>query len=118
MGRERGDTTRYGFPPQRDPYEPFPREIPWDTPISDISGFWLHIEGAKSTTEYPLRLMAAQRGWNVTLREIVPRLKDEHGPPLRVLLTDNGTVDFRRSRKPEGRFLVLLGTAPEIIEDT
>lgn len=70
------DQTRYGYPPERPPFEAFPAEIPLDTPISEL-GWWL---GLKCTTcdargYYPLRLMAANIGWDRTLRQIVPNLK-------------------------------------------
>jgi hypothetical protein len=39
--RERGDTTTFGLPPQGSARAELPPSLPWDRPISDLSGFWL-----------------------------------------------------------------------------
>jgi hypothetical protein len=76
MPRARGDNTKFGLPPNPEPWKPFPPEPPWDTPLVDLNGFWLKIVcAAHGTTAYPLRLMAAEQGWDTTLRQIVPKLR-------------------------------------------
>jgi hypothetical protein len=60
--------------------QPFPTEIPWDRPISEMSGWWLEYRTGNNVGAYPLRLLAAQRGWNVTLRQIVPRIIAKRNP--------------------------------------
>lgn len=72
--RER-PTERYPFPPQGDPFAPFPQEIPWGAPISDLSNWWLERScvSCRTSGAYPLRLMAARHGWNITLRQIVEK---------------------------------------------
>lgn len=48
------DATPHGFPPERDAFEPFPKEIPWDMPIHELPHLWLHIEGGGVTVNMPL----------------------------------------------------------------
>lgn len=100
--------TPYPLPPNRD--QPVPSVVPWDTEISELSGFWLltRCECGRSSA-LPLRLLAAQLGWRKTLRTIVPKLKckDCGSKPVEVVLTDNpasgpGGADHRRK-------LVLVG---------
>lgn len=89
----RGDQqTRYGFPPERDPYEAFPATIPWDTPISEM-GWHLVRVCCNTRSVYPLRLMAAQQGWHLTLRDIVPRIRCSTcgQQPAALRLHKNGT---------------------------
>lgn len=72
----RDQKTRYGFPPERDPYEVFPDMPPWDTPLVDLSNWWLEIRCVCGRfSVYPLRLLAANVGWRKTLRQVVPLLK-------------------------------------------
>lgn len=106
------DDTRFGFPPERDPFERFPSEIPWDMPISEM-GWWLDVQTTQPfwAARLPLRLMAARYGWKLTLRDILPRLSREGRPPDRVLLIAKGGMEYQRAK--EGRdYLVLLGEAP------
>jgi hypothetical protein len=67
--------SRHGFPPERD--RDLPEAVPWDRPIHELTGLWLVIRcgGCGGGTEVPLRLMAAEHGWNLTLRTIVPKLR-------------------------------------------
>ena len=106
------DDTRYGWPPDRDPFEPFPTVIPWDVPISELSNLWLYISGGGRTVEMPLKLMAAQRGWNLTLRQIIPRLKQDGTdlPPECVMLVGQGFEAKMSSRHP---YHVLMGEPPK-----
>lgn len=114
MAKSRADDTRYGLPPQRDPFEPFPTEIPWDTPISEL-GWWLKITAEGVTTVYPLRLMAARHGWKLTLRQAVAKLKSKTGAdPESVILMKDGGMEFRKSRRLAGQYHVLVGPEPEL----
>jgi hypothetical protein len=115
MSRARDDKTRYGLPPPPDPWAKFPTEIPWDRPLAELNSLWLDIRAEGLTTKYPLRLMAAEQGWQVTLREAVDRLRSKQtgAAPDRVLLVAQG-VELRKSRNPEGRYHVLLGEPLEL----
>lgn len=104
--RSRDDKTRYGLPPEGDPFEPFPTEVPWDRPISEMPRWWLHVTAlGGSSARIPLRLLAGQYGWDKTLREIVPKLSRAGVPPVRVLLISEGGLEI--SRNP-GKWLVLV----------
>jgi hypothetical protein len=72
------DRTPHPFPDIIE--QPFPTEIPWDRPISEMSGWWLEYRGDGRVGAYPLRLLAAQMGWNVTLRQLVPRIIAKRKP--------------------------------------
>jgi hypothetical protein len=65
------------FPPLPDPPRSFPTEPPLTTSLADLSGFWLRIscERCKSDMNYPLRLLAAERGWRTPLRAVLPLFK-------------------------------------------
>lgn len=74
--RERGDKTPFGFPPERAPAAQLSAEIPWDRPVSELSGLWLDITcGCGRSSMVPLRLVAAEHGWTRTLRQVVGGLK-------------------------------------------
>jgi len=101
--------TRYPLPPE-DISGVLPPTIPWDTPIAELSSCWLAISCDCGTSSLlPLRLMAAQRGWKLTLRSIVPRLRCKQcgGRPGRVVLTVTPAGDGGMHRGGEG--LVLVG---------
>lgn len=91
--------TRYGFPDMLPPFTPFPQEIPWGTPIAQLSGWWLEIEcKTHFVTGMPLRLLAARAGWNRTLRGIAPALKCSKcgQPPVRVDFVSDAKGDAGR----------------------
>jgi len=99
--------TRYPLPE----FRLFPREVPWDTPISDLSGWWLSSTcDEHGTVAYPLRLMAANLGWKRTLRSIVPKLKCKScgGRPIKVELVEYAGMNDKHPGFREGR-LVLIG---------
>lgn len=93
---------RFPFPPARDPFEAFPTSVPWDTPIAEISSRWLELRCAAcdKATMYPLRLMAAERGWELTLRTIVPRLRCQGcgAKPTTLQLVEDGGGEHGRGR--------------------
>jgi hypothetical protein len=64
--------SRYGFPdlPDRVPVI-LPAEVPWDAPIHTLSGFWLETRCSCGHGFKPFRWLAANLGWNLTLRQIV-----------------------------------------------
>lgn len=116
MPRDRDDNTKFGMPPLGDPFQPFPAEIPWDMPISEMTNWWLEINSGQKTVRYPLRKMAGERGWQRTLREILPQLRDKDtgSAPDSVYLIASGGFEFRRSRDTEGHYHVLLGPPPTL----
>jgi hypothetical protein len=73
--RDRGDKTRFGYPPEGNSFEPFPQAVPWDKSISELTNWWLAVDCCRGTVRMPLRLMAAERGWQLTLREVVRHLR-------------------------------------------
>lgn len=83
----RGDNTRYGYPPDVQAVRPI--EPPWEIPLHMLAGLWLEGHCTCGRRLYPLRLMAAEQGWNMTLRRVVPRLRcricDERPDRLRLL---------------------------------
>ena len=89
-----------------------PDSVPWDTPISELSDLWLLKDCARCGEEkVPLRLVASERGWRLTLRIIVPRLRCIRcGNPLRrARLTDDpGGTEGRHGARPR-----LLDLMPE-----
>jgi hypothetical protein len=71
------DRTPHPFPDIID--QPFPTEIPWDRPISELSGWWIeHRCQHNHVGAYPLKLLAAQMGWEATLKQIAPRIVSKH----------------------------------------
>jgi len=72
--RERGDNTKYGFPPLID--QQLPNAIPWDTGIADLTGLCISLKCPTcGTVDVPLRYLAAHIGHKRTLRSIVPKLR-------------------------------------------
>ena len=100
--------TRYPFPPDR--FGHFPDSTPWDTPISELSPWWLRVQCIcdAGTVLYPLRLMAAEIGWERTLRTIVPKLRCRKcgGRPESVAIVERADGDDHTTR--EGREHVLV----------
>lgn len=77
-----------------DPPVPLPDAVPWDTAISALAGWWMGCQcsdGCHHMKLMPLRLMASERGWHLTLRQIVPRVLCGRcrKPPARLWLTDD-----------------------------
>lgn len=109
----RRDTSRFGFPPERDPFEPFPGEVPWGTPISELQ-WWLEVTIFEPfwSARLPLPLLAARHGWQLTLRDILPRLHRDGRPPDQVILIAGGGVEFR-SHDRTVEYHLLLGPPPK-----
>jgi hypothetical protein len=102
--------TRFGLPPYTD--IGLPTIVPWDKPISELSGLWLVIECTTcGTTEYPVRRLAADQGWTRTLRGIVPRLRCDRckAPPTVVVLVKNPADQGFKAGKPAPRLDLLAG---------
>lgn len=99
---------RYPLPPEGIAGR-LPENIPWDTPISELSSCWLWIDcsGCGNSMLYPLRLMASNLGWKRTLRTTVPHLRCKHcsAKPSRVVLTADPAGDGGR-RGGDGHVLV------------
>ncbi len=70
-GRRKDDKTRYGYPPQLEAFHP---AEPLDYPLMELAGMHLVTHCRCGMRPYPLRLMAAQVGWGVTLRQLLPKL--------------------------------------------
>lgn len=108
--RHRDDKTPFGWPPLRD--IPLPAEVPWDTHIHLLSGLSIARTCSACNTVgggYPIRLLAAELGWFLTLREIVPRLKCKGcGRRLtRLELADGRSDGVPGSKRPSLDLLVV-----------
>jgi hypothetical protein len=63
-------------PPIPDVKPPFPTEPPLTLALADLAPWWLELRcGCGHLTYYPLRLLAAERGWRTPLGETLPRLR-------------------------------------------
>jgi hypothetical protein len=68
--------TPFPFPPLEGAETRFPEQPPWDVPINRMSNWWLRLTCECGDSHHrPLRLMSAELGWRLTLRQILPRLK-------------------------------------------
>ncbi len=73
---ESAPRSRFGFPEPIPAFTSFPEDVPWDVPIHKLAGWWLEVQcPTHFVAAMPLRLLAANAGWNRTLRDVVPRLK-------------------------------------------
>lgn len=90
--------TPFPLPPAEGALDRFPDKAPWTTPIFEMSNWWLVVECKCGQKQVPLRLMSAQIGWRITLREIVPFLRCStcRQRPTNVQLVDNPTGDIGR----------------------
>ena len=106
----------YPFPLPNLPPEvpPFPEEVPWETPVVDLLGFWLEVYcgPCRKTVQMPFRLLAATHGWKVTLRETVERLKCSQcgSRPVTIKLVESAEAGPGRWRAKEPRTLVVSGS--------
>lgn len=82
--------TPFPFPPIEGAEVRFPEKPPLDVEIFRISNWWLRTTCSCGDRHHPLRLMAAERGWRITLRQVVPLLKCQRcgERPSRVMLID------------------------------
>jgi hypothetical protein len=105
----KSQTTRYGFPPLLE--AELPETIPWDVPIHELSGLWLTVVcgGCGTTSQLPLRLMAAEQGWDRTLRQIVPKLRCRNcsGLPSKLELLVNPADQGFKVGRPQRRLDLL-----------
>lgn len=90
--------TPFPYPPLEGAETIFPDTPPWDTPICRLSNWWFAMTCDCGTKHHPLRLMAAERGWRLTLRRIVPtlRCKTCGQRPTGVMLVDTPQGDGGR----------------------
>lgn len=66
---------------------PFPTVPPLTAPLVELASWWLELRcGCGHLAYYPLRLLAAERGWQTALGEVLPRLRcgQCHGEPATV----------------------------------
>lgn len=92
---------RLDFPPLPEERPPFPAEPPLGSDLAELSSWWLEIRCACGAgVAYPLRLMAAERGWRTPLSAVLPRLRCAtcHATPRSVHLVDDPTGG--RQRRP------------------
>ena len=79
--RERAEATRMRETERKAPPVPnskpsFPTVPPLTAPLVDLAAWWLELRcGCGHLAYYPLRLLAAERGWQTPLREVLPRLR-------------------------------------------
>lgn len=107
--REHPDTP-FPLPPLGAPCTPFPDSAPWDEPIWKLP-WWLSIKcDCGGGVHYPLRLMSAQIGWRLTLRQVVARLRCKMcgGRPSSVVLVDGLGGDTGRYGSKDKK-LTLVG---------
>lgn len=67
--------TPFPFPPLEGGEVRFPESPPLGVEIFRMSNWWLRITCPCGDRSTPLRLLAAERGWRVTLRDLVPKLR-------------------------------------------
>lgn len=101
--------TKFPFPPREGALTTFPVEPPFDVPISSMARWWLRPVCSCGIPAYPLRLMAAERGWQVTLRQVLPRMvcRSCRRRPYEVWLVDEPTGDLGRHGATEKRLRLL-----------
>lgn len=101
--------TRFPIPPREGALEVFPEDPPWDVPIASMANWWLRPQCACGAGAYPLRLMAAEQGWDRTLQEIVPRMvcRTCGERPSAVWLVDNPVGDYGLHGAAEKRLRLL-----------
>ncbi|WP_157955719.1 MULTISPECIES: hypothetical protein [Devosia] len=68
----------FPYPDIPNPMPPFPAAPPMEATAAELAGWWLEVGcscGAGGRKLLPFRMLAAQRGWDTTLRSIVSRLR-------------------------------------------
>jgi hypothetical protein len=90
--------TPFPFPPVDGAEVRFPDQPPLDVEIFRMSNWWLQITCDCGIRHTPLRLLAAERGWRVTLRQLVPKLRCKTcgQRPTSVMLEDTADGDAGR----------------------
>jgi hypothetical protein len=103
MTRDRGDTTRFGLPPVGAAFASFPSEPPLDVPLAELARWWLEIQcSCGKMVQLPLRRLAADLGWAMTLGSALPRLKCRRcgkAPKLVRIVNDPGGEAGRAGAK-------------------
>jgi hypothetical protein len=117
LGHRLSRNTPPNLPPRPDRPPPFPSSVTaaLDAGLASLSCWWLicRCGGCGAQTDVPLRLLAAKRGWNTPLRQVVPRLSCQacKARPSTVRLVANpaampGTM---HGGGPDSAWLNLLG---------
>jgi hypothetical protein len=90
--------TPFPIPPIDGALEQFPERVPWNTPIFQMSNWWLSVNCRCGVKHVPLRLLSARIGWRITLREVVPFLRCStcKERPANVQLCDKPDGDIGR----------------------
>ena len=101
--------TPFPFPPLEGAEVRFPDAPPLDVEIARMSNWWLRLTCACGDTHTPLRLLAAERGWRITLRRLVPKLRCKRcgERPASVLLEDTPAENGYRSARQQVKTLRL-----------
>lgn len=105
--------TRFPFPPIVE--RPFPDELVLYEHLAELSGWWLAVrcdcEG-RDVCYLPLRLLAADHGWQVKLETVAGRLRCQRcgGAPASIELVEDaaGSSGRHNTREPK-RLTVSLG---------
>lgn len=107
---------RLDFPPLPHERSQFPTVPPLDSGLAELSSFWLEIRCAcGASAAYPLRLLAAERGWTTPLSKVLLRLRCRacRSTPRLVELVDDPTGGRQRrpGEKPVRRLTLPLTLA-------
>jgi hypothetical protein len=113
--RERAEATRLRqnerkAPPAPNLKPPFPIEPPLSVALADLAAWWLELRcGCGHLAYYPLRLLAAERGWQTPLGDVLPRLRcgQCHATPARIDLVASPADDAMGAPGPGGLRLEL-----------
>jgi hypothetical protein len=100
-------------PPLADPLPPFPIEPPLFSGLADLASWWLEVRCQCGAVGYPpLRLLAAERGWQTPLGSVLPRLRCRRCrcAPISVDLIDNPASGAVGVPGRPGRRLKLSGS--------
>jgi hypothetical protein len=101
------------YPPMPETPRPWPDAPPLAAGLADLSGWWLRVDckPCGSGMAYPLRLLAAERGWLTPLSAVLPLFKCskcERAPTTIALIDDAQTGPHMWISSGEPRHLRLL----------
>jgi hypothetical protein len=75
--------------------DPLSRSACLEAPLSNLEGYWLHIQcGCGAAVYYPCKLMAKERGGHRTLNDVLLRLRCRQckAPPAEIFITDDAAA--------------------------